>query len=112
MQEALEEMVEKNEMKEKFQDRASGGRISAKDAAVLARQLGLAPSYQDVEKLEETKGSSIDYTAFEQFAAESTHPEDNVDDLVSAFAYFDPSVRIISPVGLKSLAYEVNLQRK
>lgn len=92
MEEALQEMVENDEMKQKYNDKASGGKVSTSDAAVLARQLGLAPSYADVEKCEEENGKQLDYSTFQQFAAQSTHPEDNVEDLVGVFAYFDPNV--------------------
>ena len=92
MEEALKEMVENDEMKEKYNERASGGKVSTTDAAVLARQLGLAPSYADVEKFEQENGSQLDYSTFQQFAAQSTHPEDNIEDLVGAFAHFDPNV--------------------
>ncbi|CDI80991.1 myosin light chain TgMLC1, putative [Eimeria acervulina] len=91
MEEALKEMVENDEMKEKYNERASGGKVSTTDAAVLARQLGLAPSYADVEKFEQENGSQLDYSTFQQFAAQSTHPEDNIEDLVGAFAHFDPN---------------------
>lgn len=91
MEEALREMVENDEMQQKFKDKASGGKVSTSDAAVLARQLGLAPSYADVEKCEEQNGNQLDYNTFQQFASQSTHPEDNIEDLVSAFAYFDPN---------------------
>lgn len=91
MEEALQEMVENDEMKQKYNDKASGGKVSTSDAAVLARQLGLAPSYADVEKCEEENGKQLDYSTFQQFAAQSTHPEDNVEDLVGVFAYFDPN---------------------
>ncbi|XP_026191785.1 calmodulin [Cyclospora cayetanensis] len=91
MEEALQEMVENDEMKQKYSDKASGGKVSTSDAAVLARQLGLAPSYADVEKCAEQNGQQLDYSTFQQFAAQSTHPEDNVEDFVGAFAYFDPN---------------------
>ncbi|CDJ58297.1 myosin light chain TgMLC1, putative [Eimeria maxima] len=91
MEEALKEMVENDEMKQKYNERASGGKVSTTDAAVLARQLGLAPSYADVEKFEQENGSQLDYSTFQQFAAQSTHPEDNIEDLVGAFAHFDPN---------------------
>lgn len=90
MEEALAEMVESDEMKQKYNEKAKSGMVSTHDAAVLARQLGLAPSYDDVEKCEEHNGKQLDYNTFQQFAAQSTHPEDNVEDLSSAFAYFDP----------------------
>ncbi|KAL8427667.1 hypothetical protein Efla_007086 [Eimeria flavescens] len=89
MEEALQEMVENDEMKEKYNQKASGGKVSSSDAAILARQLGLAPSYADVEKCEQRNGKQLDYSTFQEFAAQSTHPEDNVEDLVGAFAYFD-----------------------
>ncbi|CDI86395.1 myosin light chain TgMLC1, putative [Eimeria praecox] len=91
MEEALKEMVENDEMKQKYNERASDGKVSTSDAAVLARQLGLAPSYADVEKFEKENGSQLDYSTFQQFAAQSTHPEDNIEDLVGAFAHFDPN---------------------
>lgn len=91
MEEALQEMVESDEMKQKYNEKASGGKVSSSDAAVLARQLGLAPSYADVQKCEDQNGKQLDYSTFQQFAAQSTHPEDNIEDLVGAFAYFDPN---------------------
>ncbi|CDJ41367.1 myosin light chain TgMLC1, putative [Eimeria tenella] len=91
MEEALKEMVENDEMQQKYNEKASGGKVSTSDAAVLARQLGLAPSYADVEKCEQENGNQLDYATFQQFAAQSTHPEDNIEDLVGAFAHFDPN---------------------
>ncbi|PFH33472.1 myosin light chain MLC1 [Besnoitia besnoiti] len=91
MEEALEEMVEADEMKERFSDRASGGKITSDDALVLARQLGLAPSYADKEHIEKQSGDNLDYATFQKFVGASTHPEDNIEDLVEAFAYFDQS---------------------
>ncbi|KAL8455199.1 hypothetical protein Emag_001036 [Eimeria magna] len=91
MEEALQEMVESDEMKQKYNEKATGGKVSSSDAAILARQLGLAPSYADVEKCEQQNGRQLDYSTFQEFAAQSTHPEDNVEDLVGAFAYFDPN---------------------
>ncbi|KAL8435443.1 hypothetical protein ACSSS7_002514 [Eimeria intestinalis] len=89
MEEAMQEMVESDEMKQKYNEKATGGKVSSSDAAILARQLGLAPSYADVEKCEQQNGRQLDYSTFQEFAAQSTHPEDNVEDLVGAFAYFD-----------------------
>ncbi|PHJ20824.1 myosin light chain [Cystoisospora suis] len=91
MEEALEEMVEADEMKDRFNDKASGGKVTSDDAMVLARQLGLAPSYEDKKNFEQQSGDHMDYGTFQKFAAASTHPEDNIEDLVEAFAYFDPS---------------------
>lgn len=91
MEEAMREMVEKDEMRQKYDDRATDGMVSSSDAAVLARQLGLAPSYADVQKCEQQNGMQLNYSTFQAFAAQSTHPEDNVEDLVGAFAYFDPN---------------------
>lgn len=93
MEEALEEMVEADEMKDRFNDKATGGKVTSDDAMVLARQLGLAPSYEDKKNFEQQSGDNMDYGTFQKFAAASTHPEDNIEDLVEAFAYFDPSVR-------------------
>lgn len=91
MEEALEEMVEANEMRDRFNQKAVDGRISADDALVLARQLGLAPSYADKEAVQQKFGKVLDYSTFEKFAASTTHPEDNIEDLVEAFAHFDVS---------------------
>ncbi|XP_058515938.1 uncharacterized protein LOC131479456, partial [Ochotona princeps] len=91
MEEALEEMVEANEMRDRFNQKAVGGKVSANDALVLARQLGLAPSYADKEAVEQKYGEDLDYATFEKFAASTTHPEDNIEDLVEAFAHFDVS---------------------
>lgn len=93
MEEAMQEMVEKDEMRQKYDDRATDGMVSSTDAAVLARQLGLAPSYADVQKCEQQNGMQLNFSTFQAFAAQSTHPEDNVEDLVGAFAYFDANVR-------------------
>ncbi|CBZ53155.1 putative myosin light chain TgMLC1 [Neospora caninum Liverpool] len=91
MEEALEEMVEADEMRDRFNERASGGKVSTNDAMILARQLGLAPSYGDKKEFEKNSGDSLDYTSFQKFVGASTHPEDNIEDLVEAFAYFDTS---------------------
>ncbi|KYK62927.1 myosin light chain MLC1 [Toxoplasma gondii TgCatPRC2] len=91
MQEALEEMVEADEMYARFNARASGGKVSTGDAMILARQLGLAPSYADKQAFEEKSGDNLDYASFQKFVGTSTHPEDNIEDLVEAFAYFDVS---------------------
>lgn len=91
MEEALEEMVEANEMKERFNQKATNGKVTADDALVLARQLGLAPSYADKDTVQQKYGKELDYSTFEKFAASTTHPEDNIEDLVDAFAHFDIS---------------------
>lgn len=91
MQEALEEMVEADEMKDRFNACANGGKVTSDDALVLARQLGLAPSYADKDNAEKANGNTLDYPTFQKFVNESTHPEDNIEDLVECFAYFDVS---------------------
>lgn len=89
-QEALEDVVEVDELKQKFNDEASNGYIQTEQAGRIARSIGLAPSFADVDKAI-SNGSTMNYTQFQQFCSDCTHSEDKVDDLVQVFRYYDKS---------------------
>jgi Ca2+-binding EF-hand superfamily protein len=63
--------------------------ITADQAGQLARELGLAPSQEDIERLKEAKGDDVSYEDFHSFLVKSTHPEDSEDLLVGFFEHFD-----------------------
>ncbi|KAF8821966.1 myosin light chain MLC1 [Cardiosporidium cionae] len=91
MQEALQELVEVDELKMRFQDISDGDHTTPQKAAVLARELGLTPSLMDIEEFEKQNGSTINYAAFQNFCALCTHPEDKPDILSAKMSAFDLS---------------------
>lgn len=91
MMEAEREALEATEDKQKF-DAINGGKpIDMTQAAVLARQLGMSPSYADMQKFEEKHGKQLDWPMFAKFRSTLLHPDDTVDNFVAAFAHFDPN---------------------
>eukprot|EP00922_Rhytidocystis_sp_ex-Travisia-forbesii_P012700 GHVS01019117.1.p1 GENE.GHVS01019117.1~~GHVS01019117.1.p1 ORF type:complete len:822 (+),score=135.33 GHVS01019117.1:208-2466(+) len=66
------------------------GRLTTEKAVYLARYYGLAPSRQDIQKLE-TSGA-LDYGSFLQFLKNMKHPEDDPVSISSFFEPFDPKL--------------------
>ncbi|KAF8820645.1 myosin light chain MLC1 [Cardiosporidium cionae] len=91
MQEALLELVEEDELKKKFQEISDGDQTTPQKAAVLARQLGLSPSLMDIEEFEKQQGNAMNYTAFQNFCAICTHPDDKPDVMATNMSAFDIS---------------------
>lgn len=89
--EAEREALEASEDKKMFDAINGGGPINMAQAAGLARQLGMSPSYADVNKFSEKHGDSVDWITFSKFRSQLLHPDDKLDNFVAAFAYFDPN---------------------
>eukprot|EP00923_Selenidium_pygospionis_P000901 GHVN01001396.1.p2 GENE.GHVN01001396.1~~GHVN01001396.1.p2 ORF type:complete len:272 (-),score=31.71 GHVN01001396.1:176-991(-) len=80
-----------SERKERFQEKSEGvdSHITVDQASHLARDLGFAPSEQDVDNLRISSGGTVTYDAFQDFLVDINHPEDTLANLVKFFAMFD-----------------------
>lgn len=91
MMEAEREAQEASEDKKMFDALNGGNPISVTQAATLARQLGMSPSFADMEAFQKKNGDQLDWSMFSKFRNQLMHPDDTLDTFVAAFAYFDPS---------------------
>lgn len=80
----------KSEFSKKFDSVAGGSKtVTAEQAGYVARLLGFAPSQEEIRQLK-AKSSALSQQDVSEWLKVVAHADDNVDNLIKFFQYYDP----------------------
>eukprot|EP00923_Selenidium_pygospionis_P049109 GHVN01084543.1.p1 GENE.GHVN01084543.1~~GHVN01084543.1.p1 ORF type:complete len:204 (-),score=34.91 GHVN01084543.1:563-1174(-) len=97
-EEAPQLEIEESQLQTVFEAVGAGrSAISPEEAGQVARELGFAPSEEDIENIRESVGENVNYEALQKFLQQVIHQEDSVEHLIKFFAHFDADNQGVLP---------------